>query len=148
MWEYQLIQHIDKSLLLFSCSVTSDSATPWTVAHQAPLSMGFPRQEYWSGLPFPSPEDLPDLGSNPHLLHFGQSPALQVDSLPPCHLESPIFNSLETKRFENYWLKPNQDSPSGIRGLSSLPGGMRLLDFRGALKPSRFCEETGVSVRK
>ena len=35
-------------------------ATPWTVAHQAPLSMGFPRQEYWSGLPFPSPEDLPD----------------------------------------------------------------------------------------
>ena len=34
----------------------------WTVAHQAPLSMGFPRQEYWSGLPFPSPEDLPDSG--------------------------------------------------------------------------------------
>ena len=39
----------------------SDSfATPWTVARQAPLSMGFPRQEYWSGLPFPSPGDLPD----------------------------------------------------------------------------------------
>ena len=39
----------------------SDSfVTPWTVAHQAPLSMGFPRQEYWSGLPFPSPGDLPD----------------------------------------------------------------------------------------
>ena len=37
-------------------------ATPWAVAHQAPLSMGFPRQEYWSGLPFPSPEDLPDMG--------------------------------------------------------------------------------------
>ena len=35
--------------------------TPWTVAHQAPLSMGFPRQEYWSGLPFPSPRDFPDL---------------------------------------------------------------------------------------
>ena len=35
-------------------------ATPWTVAHQAPLSMGFPRQEYWSGLPFPIPGDLPD----------------------------------------------------------------------------------------
>ena len=34
--------------------------TPWTVARQAPLSMGFSRQEYWSGLPFPSPEDLPD----------------------------------------------------------------------------------------
>ena len=37
-------------------------ATPWTVAHQAPLSMGFSRQEYWSGLPFPSPGDLPDPG--------------------------------------------------------------------------------------
>ena len=37
-------------------------ATPWTTAHQAILSMGFPRQEYWSGLPFPSPEDLPNLG--------------------------------------------------------------------------------------
>ena len=36
--------------------------TPWTVAHQAPLSMGFPRQEYWSGLPFPSPGDLPEPG--------------------------------------------------------------------------------------
>ena len=40
-------------------------ATPWTVAHQFPLSMGFPRQEYWSGLPFPSPGDLPDPGIEP-----------------------------------------------------------------------------------
>ena len=40
-------------------------ATPWTVAHQAPLSMGFSRQEYWSGMPFPSPGDLPDPGSEP-----------------------------------------------------------------------------------
>ena len=39
--------------------------TPWTIAHQAPLSMGFPRQEYWSGLPFPSPGDLPDPGIKP-----------------------------------------------------------------------------------
>ena len=37
-------------------------ATPWTVACQAPLSMGFPRQEYWSGLPFPPPRELPDPG--------------------------------------------------------------------------------------
>ena len=50
--------------------------TPWTVVHQALLSMGFPRQEYWSELPFPSPEDLPDPGSKPG------SPALQADSLP------------------------------------------------------------------
>ena len=47
--------------LVFSLSVMSDSlVTPWIVAHQAPLSMGFPRQEYWSGLPFPPPGDFPD----------------------------------------------------------------------------------------
>ena len=45
--------------------VVSDSATLWTVAYQAPLSMGFPRQEYWSGLPFPPPGDLPDPGIEP-----------------------------------------------------------------------------------
>ena len=45
-----------------SHSVVSDSATPWTVPKQAPLSMGFPRQEYWSELPFPSPGDLSDPG--------------------------------------------------------------------------------------
>ena len=54
----------------------SDSATPGTVACQAPPSMGFSKQEYWSGLPFPSPEDLPNLGIEPG------SPALQADSLP------------------------------------------------------------------
>ena len=43
-------------------------ATPWTVAYQAPPSMGFSRQEYWSGLPFPSPGDLPDPGIEPGLL--------------------------------------------------------------------------------
>ena len=43
------------SSVQFSRSVVSDSATPWTAAHQAPLSMGFSRQEHWSGLPFPSP---------------------------------------------------------------------------------------------
>ena len=47
-----------------------------TVAHQAPLSMGFPRQEYWSGLPFPSPGDLPYPEIEPG------SPTLQTDSLP------------------------------------------------------------------
>ena len=49
-------------LVPFSRQVVSDSAIPWTVARQAPLSMGFPRQEYWSGLPFPPPGDLPDPG--------------------------------------------------------------------------------------
>ena len=57
------------------CLVVSSSATPWTVAFQASLSMGFSRLEHWSGLPFPSPGDLPDPGIKP------SSPALQVDSL-------------------------------------------------------------------
>ena len=71
-------------MLLFSCSVVSDSLpTPWTVAHQAPLSMGFLRQEYWSGLPFPSSGDLPNPGIEPI------SPALQADSLPLSHHGSP-----------------------------------------------------------
>ena len=50
-------------------------ATPWIVAYQAPPSMGFSRQGYWSGLPFPSPGDLPDPGIEPG------SPALQADAL-------------------------------------------------------------------
>ena len=50
--------------------------TPWDVARQTPLSMGFSRQEYWHGLPFPSPGDLPDPGV------AARSPALQADSLP------------------------------------------------------------------
>ena len=50
--------------------------TPWTVVYQGPLSMGFSRQEYWSGLPFPSPGDLPNPGIKPG------SPALGADALP------------------------------------------------------------------
>ena len=53
-------------------------ATQWTVAHQAPLSVGLSRQEYWSGLPYPPPGDLPDPGINPT---SPESPALQADSL-------------------------------------------------------------------
>ena len=59
----------------WSRSVVSDSAIPWTVVYQASLSMRFSRQEYWSGLPFPSPGDLPDPGIEP------RSPALQADAL-------------------------------------------------------------------
>ena len=52
-------------------------ATPWTIAYQAPLSMEFSRQEYWNGLPFPSPGDLPEPGIEPG------SPALQTDTVSP-----------------------------------------------------------------
>ena len=64
-----------------------DSANPWTVAHQAPLSMEFPRQEYWTGLPFPPPEDLPNPGIKPT---SPVSSALQEDSL----LAEPIVKHL------------------------------------------------------
>ena len=89
---HELVKVLFKSLFLFpqavqcltdtcvcvcvcvSRSVVSDSVTPWSVARQAPLSMEFSRQEYWSWLPFPSPGDLPDPGMEP------RSPALQADS--------------------------------------------------------------------
>ena len=91
-WVFQIFWHVECStliassfrilnspafwlLLLFS-QVMSNSVTPWTAARQAPLSMGFSRQEYWSGLPCPSPGDLPNPGIKP------RSHALQADSLP------------------------------------------------------------------
>ena len=74
-------------LLVFSHSVMSDSfETPWTAAHQAPLSMGFPRQEYCSGLPFLSPEHLPHPGIEPKP---PESPAWQEDSLLLSHPGTP-----------------------------------------------------------
>ena len=60
-------------------------ATPWTVACLAPLSMGYPRQEYWSGLPFPSPGALSNPGTDLLLLHW------QADSLPLSHLGNPSW---------------------------------------------------------
>ena len=62
--------------------MSNSLGTPWIVARQTSLSVGFPRQEYWSGLPFPSPEDLPNPGIEP------ESPALQADTLLPIHHRS------------------------------------------------------------
>ena len=59
--------------------------TPWTVAYQAPPSMGFSRQEYWSGLPFPSPGDLPDTEIEP------RSPTFQADTLTSERPGKPII---------------------------------------------------------
>ena len=63
-------------LVTHLCQVWHDFVTPWTVACQAPLFIAFSRQEYWSGLPFPSPGDFPNLGIGPGSL------ALQAGSLP------------------------------------------------------------------
>ena len=75
------IHPTETTKLFISCEVKSLSrvrlfVTPWTVAYQAPPYMEFSRQEYWSGLPFPSPRELPNPGIKP------RSPALQADALP------------------------------------------------------------------
>ena len=80
------LSHLGSPLLLIvvqSLSIVRLFATPWTAACQAPLSMRFSRQRYWSGLPFPSSGDLPNPGIEP------RSPALQADSLPTELQEKP-----------------------------------------------------------
>ena len=70
-------------------------ATQWSVAYQAPQSMGFSRQEYWSGLPFPSLGDLPNPGIEPG------SPAMQADTLPSEPPEKPIKGLLKISDVNN-----------------------------------------------
>ena len=72
--------------------------TPWTIAYKGPPSMEFSRQEYWSGLPFPSPGDLPNPGIEP------RSPALQAVALPSEQPGKPI----------GFWAHPNQHNSSEI----------------------------------
>ena len=96
--------------------------TPWTVAHQAPLSMGFSRQEHWSGLPFPPPGDLPDVGMEP------TSPASQVNSSLLSHpgsifLRSCSFSSHQRLFFQGYLTRPAWvalDESSNLRVLESV----------------------------
>ena len=80
--------HVSSFSFVLSCSVVSDSLLLYfiIVARQAPLSMGFPRQEYWNGLPFPSPEDPLNPGIK---LASPASPVLQADSLPAEPLGKP-----------------------------------------------------------
>ena len=74
--------------------------TPWTVASQAPLSMEFSRKEYWSGLPFPSPEDLPHPGIKP------RSPALQVDSLLSDRQQGWVSRRMQESAPKESWCLP------------------------------------------
>ena len=76
---------------------------PWTVAYQALLSMGFSSQEYWSGLPFPSPGDLPNPGIEP------VSPALQTDALPSEPPGKPDFQDMVTNTFSTRVLRPTPE---------------------------------------
>ena len=86
--------------------------TAWTVARQAPLSMGFFRQEYWSGFPFPSPGDLPNPGIEPTSL---MSPALArvffiPETLGKLLLEEGIYIILKFKLFPNFTRTPYKES--------------------------------------
>ena len=78
---------------MLSCSVMSNFVTPWTAVHQAPLSMGFSRQEYWSGLPCPLSRNLPNPGIEP------RSPTLQADSLPSKPPGKPMNNGVGSLSF-------------------------------------------------
>ena len=95
----------------------------WTVAHQAPLSMRFSRQEYWSGLPFPPPGDLPDPGTE---LVSPTSPALQADSLLLSHcccccccclVASVVSDSVRPQRRQPTRLPRPWDSPGKNTGV-------------------------------
>ena len=94
-WEYILFILFVKSFN-WSMKVKSLSRVwlcdPWTVAQQAPPSMGFSRQEYWSGLPFPSPGDLPDPGIKP------RSPTVQADALTSAPPGKPLNTRIESLR--------------------------------------------------
>ena len=88
--------------------------TPWTVDCQAPLSVGFSRHEYWNGLPFPSPGDLPNPGIEPG------SPALQADSLPTELREAqgtdnPLLSSVSSKHLSFWWWFYNKERTSLLR---------------------------------
>ena len=78
-------------------------AIPWTISYQAPPSMKFSRQEYWSGLPFPSPGDLPNPGIEP------RSPALQADGLPSEPPGKPHMLCSTAKKKKNF--KSSTKSP-------------------------------------
>ena len=97
---------------MLSHSVVSDSATPWTVALQSPLSMGFPRQEHWSGLPFPSPGDLPDPGiktASPELADgfFTTEPPGKLSS-KWCWASNATETAKRCKLAESHWNLPLQ----------------------------------------
>jgi len=121
-----MLQFYHGSLVAKSCLTL---VTPWTVAHQAPPSMGFSRQEYWSGLPCPPPGDPPNPGIE---LWF---PALQADSLPTelqgkpvvlirlCQNHLTSFHALEKEMAAYFsvlaWRIPGMGDPGGLPSMGS-----------------------------
>ena len=94
-------------------------ATPWTVARQAPLSLGFSRQEHWSGLPCPPPGHLPDPGIEPG------SPALQVDSLLLSHQEGPEGGHAPPRLLAADEGRGRDAQEDGVAGVADSPSWLR-----------------------
>ena len=103
---YNSLFNLYAECVLSSFSCVQLLVTPWTVAHQAPPSMGFSRQEYWSGVPCPSPGDLPDPGIEPG---SPAAPARQAGSSLLNHRESPICRVHYGKRWAGWVRNWNQD---------------------------------------
>ena len=133
---------------VLSHSVMSNSATLWTAACQAPLSMRFSNQEYPSGLPCPPSGDLPNLGAEP------RSPALQVDSLPSepsgktrlkrlpamretwvrfLGWEDPLEKEMATHSSILAWRIPKMEKPGGLQSRGFAKSRIRLSDFTSYL---------------
>ena len=113
--EAAYLQKATRLWKLVSQSCVQLFAIPWTVACQASLSMEFSRQEYWSGLPFPAPGDLPDLGANPSLLHCKQIATSKLQTLL-LNLISRSFNKAISVLFGN--VDTNELCANRERGLA------------------------------
>ena len=125
-----------------ACSALSNSATPWTIAHQAPLSMEFSRQEYWSALPFPPPGDLPNLEIEPTSL---VSPALAVKFFTTSatwELNSPVHPLLSSPPTHHIWLRGEGSQVSNLRVLYLKDPHLTNTDFQpGSPSSSLFRRE-------
>ena len=108
--------------------------TLWTVTHQTPLSVAFSRQEYWSGLSFPSLGDLPDLGIKPGLPHCGQTlyplgfpggsdgkrlPIMQETQVRSLGQEDPLEKEMTTHSSILAWIIPWTEEPDGLQSMGS-----------------------------
>ena len=110
---------IQFSSIAQSCLTLCD---PWTVAHQVPLSIGFSRQEYWSGLPCPLPGDLPNPGIKP------RSPILQANSLPPEPPGKPKNTAVGSPSLLRRSSQPRNQTGSPALQADSLPTELSLFN--------------------
>ena len=111
--------------------------TPRTVAHQAPLSMGFPRQEYWSGLPFPSPGDLPNPGIE-STSPASQSPVLQADSFLTKPLGKPFLSIQRHTGHQTIYTQAATNERSDAHTLTSTAGRFYLSHSGACVVTSRY----------